>query len=62
VIRVAPDGTRTTLGAGKLTAPQGAAVDANGAVYVSTGSIFPGEPAAAGPFAGKSGALVRITP
>ena len=62
VIRVAPDGTRTTLGAGKLTAPQGAAVDSTGAVYVSTGSVFPATTPADGPFGGQGGALTKITP
>jgi sugar lactone lactonase YvrE len=62
VIRVAPDGTRTELGAGSLFFPQGAAVDATGAVYVSNWSVLPGKAAPAGPFKGKNGQLVRIAP
>ena len=63
VIKVSPDGaTRTVLGRGSLFFPQGAAVDATGAVYVSNWSILPGKAAPAGPFKGKNGQLVRIAP
>ena len=61
VVRVAPDGTRTTLGTGELFFPAGAAVDASGAVYVSNWSVLPGKAAPAGPFTGRNGQLVRIT-
>jgi sugar lactone lactonase YvrE len=63
VVKVSPDGaTRTVLGRGSLFLPQGAAVDATGAVYVSNWSILPGKAAPAGPFKGKNGQLVRIAP
>ncbi|HEX2416122.1 MAG TPA: ScyD/ScyE family protein [Thermoleophilaceae bacterium] len=62
VTRVAPDGTRTKLGQGKLFAPTGAAVDANGAVYVSNNSVLPGKTPKKSPFKGAGGTLVKITP
>jgi glucose/arabinose dehydrogenase len=62
VVRVAPDGTRTRLGTGKLIAPQGAAVDAQGRVYVSNFSVLPARTPAKGPFGGLGGQVVRITP
>ncbi|WP_217913765.1 ScyD/ScyE family protein [Miltoncostaea marina] len=62
VVRVAPDGSRTELGVGELFFPAGAAVDASGALYVSNYSVLPGRPAPAGPFRGKRGQLVRVTP
>jgi hypothetical protein len=62
VVRVATDGTRTRLGAGKLTWPTGAAVDSTGAVYVSNWSVAPGKRVKAGPLKGGAGALVKITP
>ncbi len=62
VIRVAPDGARTSLGVGTLFFPAGTAVDDTGAVYVSNWSVLPGSPAPAGPFKGKNGQLVKITP
>jgi glucose/arabinose dehydrogenase len=62
VVRVAPDGTRTRLGTWKLVAPQGAAVDAQGQVYVSNYSVLPARTPAKGPFGGLGGQVVRITP
>jgi glucose/arabinose dehydrogenase len=61
VVRVAPGGNRTRLGAGKLVAPQGAAVDANGAIWVSNYSVLPREIAKQPPINGTSGTLVKIT-
>ena len=62
VVRVAPDGTRTRLGFGRLTAPTGAAVDSTGAVYVSNFSVLPRTTPRRSPFRGAGGALVKITP
>jgi sugar lactone lactonase YvrE len=62
VVRVAPDGTRTRLGAGELFAPQGAAVDATGALYVSNWSVLPARTPKKGPFKGAGGQVVQITP
>jgi glucose/arabinose dehydrogenase len=62
VVRVAPDGSRTRLGGGKLLAPTGAAVDSTGAVYVSNFSVLPAKTPKKSPFKGAGGALVRITP
>ena len=62
LIRVAPDGTRTKLGGGKLTAPTGAAVDSTGAVYVSNNSVAPRRTPRRSPLQGKGGTLVKITP
>jgi sugar lactone lactonase YvrE len=62
VVRVAPDGSRTNLGTGKLFAPTGAAVDASGAVYVSNFSVLPRKTPKKGPFDGAGGTLVKITP
>jgi glucose/arabinose dehydrogenase len=42
VIRIAPDGTRTELAKGRLVAVGGVAVDAEGDVYASVNSFFPG--------------------
>jgi len=41
VIRISPSGARTELAPGKLIAPAGVAVGADGTVYVATGSVFP---------------------
>jgi hypothetical protein len=62
VVRVAPDGTRTFLGAKQLMFPTGAAVDATGAVYVSNFSTLPGKTPKKSPFKGAGGSLVKITP
>lgn len=59
--RVAPDGTRTSLAAGKLFFPAGAAVDAQGNVYVSNWSVLPGRAARQGPFKGGNGQLLKIS-
>jgi hypothetical protein len=59
---VAPDGSRTKLGANKLLAPTGAAVDSTGAVYVSNFSVLPAHTPKKSPFKGAGGALVKITP
>ena len=42
LIRVAPDGTRTEIAAGMLTAPGGVAVGNDGALYVTNNSISSG--------------------
>jgi sugar lactone lactonase YvrE len=62
VVRVAPDGSRTNLGTGKLFAPTGAAVDAGGAVYVSNFSVLPRRTPKKSDFEGAGGTLVKITP
>jgi glucose/arabinose dehydrogenase len=62
VVRVAPDSTRTFLGANDLLFPTGAAVDSTGAVYVSNFSVLPGKTPKKGPFKGAGGSLVKITP
>ncbi|MDQ2757028.1 MAG: ScyD/ScyE family protein [Actinomycetota bacterium] len=54
LIKVAPNGTRTTLGAGQLSFPSGFAYD-DGAVYVSNWSIMPAANAG-----GPTGEVVRI--
>lgn len=40
--RIAPDGTRTELAPGVLTAPGGVAVGSDGAIYVTNNSIYSG--------------------
>jgi glucose/arabinose dehydrogenase len=62
LIRVAPDGTRTKLGGGKLMFATGAAVDSTGAVYVSNFSVLPAKTPKTSPFKGAGGTLVKITP
>ena len=62
VVRVAPDGSRTNLGGGKLFFPTGAAVDATGAVYVSNFSVLPRRTPKKSDFEGAGGTLVKITP
>ncbi|HEX6126702.1 MAG TPA: ScyD/ScyE family protein [Pyrinomonadaceae bacterium] len=42
LIRVTPNGARTELGIGMLTAPGGVAVGADGTIYVTNNSIFSG--------------------
>jgi hypothetical protein len=42
LIKVAPNGNRNELVEGRLNAPGGVAVDADGNAYVSTNSVFPG--------------------
>ena len=61
VTRIAPDGTRTSVGGGKLMFPAGAAVAADGTVYVSTFSILPARTPRKSPFKGAGGQVVRIT-
>jgi hypothetical protein len=56
VIKVAPNGTRTRLGYGKLFYPQGFAIR-NGGLYVSNWSLLPGTAAKAGQ---PTGQIVRI--
>jgi hypothetical protein len=51
LIRIAPDGTRTELVPGVLTAPGGVAVDRDGTIYVTNNSIF-----------SDTGELIRIRP
>jgi hypothetical protein len=51
LIRVAPDGRRTQVAEGRLTAPAGVAVGADGTVYVANKSVFAGK-----------GELLAITP
>jgi glucose/arabinose dehydrogenase len=43
LFRIAPDGTRTEIAEGSLTAPGGVTVGADGALYVTNNSIFSGE-------------------
>jgi hypothetical protein len=51
LIKVDPDGTRTTIASEGLIAPGGLAIGPDGAIYVSNYSIFPG-----------MGEVVKITP
>ncbi|HJU47510.1 MAG TPA: ScyD/ScyE family protein [Gaiellaceae bacterium] len=60
VVKVAPDGKRARIGFGELHFPSGAAIGADGSLYVSNWSVLGDTPAASGPFAGKTGELVRI--
>lgn len=57
VIKVAPNGVRTTLGAGELFFPSGFAYH-DGAVYVSNWSIMPGEAPKSGD---PTGEVVKIS-
>jgi sugar lactone lactonase YvrE len=41
LVRVAPDGRRSELARGRLTAPAGVAVGRDGTVYVAVNSVFP---------------------
>jgi len=51
LIRIAPDGTRTELVPGALTAPGGVAVGSDGALYVTNNAIF-----------SNTGEVIRIRP
>ena len=61
VVKVTPDGKRARIGFGELHYPSGAALDQGGSLYVSNWSILTDTPATSGPFAGKTGELVRIS-
>lgn len=61
VVRVAPDGTRTELGRGRLNFPTGLAVSSTGEVYVSNNSTLPATTPKESPFQGAGGQIVRIT-
>jgi hypothetical protein len=61
VVKITPEGKRTRLGFGELHFPSGAAVDAGGSLYVSNWSTLTDTPATSGPFAGKTGELIRIS-
>jgi glucose/arabinose dehydrogenase len=58
VVRIAPDGTRTTIGAGQLFHPGGIAVGSDGTVYVSNWSTLLGKPNRAG----HRGQIVALSP
>jgi hypothetical protein len=57
VIRIARDGTRTTLGAGQLFLPNGFLAGRDGSIYVSNWSIMPGTSTGGSP----TGQVVRIS-
>jgi sugar lactone lactonase YvrE len=61
VVKVAPDGTRTTISESNLMFPAGAAADATG-VYVSAFSTLPSSTPRRSPFKGAGGEVVKITP
>jgi hypothetical protein len=58
IIKIAKNGARTVLGAGKLFYPQGFATDGHGNIYVSNWSILTGTPASPG---APTGQVVRIS-
>jgi sugar lactone lactonase YvrE len=60
VVKVAPDGTRTTISDPDLMFPAGAAADASG-VYVSAFSILPAKTPKHSPYKGAGGEIVKIT-
>jgi sugar lactone lactonase YvrE len=51
LIRVAPDGTRTEIASGHLTAPGGVALGSDGALYITNNGIYAG-----------TGTVLRIRP
>jgi hypothetical protein len=57
IIKIAPSGRRTVLGAGQLFYPQGFASDRSGNIYVSNWSILTSHPSAPG---GPTGQVVRL--
>jgi sugar lactone lactonase YvrE len=61
VVAVSKSGARKHLGVGSLFYPAGAAIGADGALYVSNWSILPGTAPKTGPFKGKNGELVRLS-
>lgn len=60
VVRIAPDGTRTVLGAGALHFPGGIAVTPDGAVFVTNWTVASSTPARKGELKGHTGQIVRI--
>lgn len=61
VTRVMPDGRRTTFSDRGLLFPQGAAVAADGDVYVSNFSVLPARTPSRSPFRGAGGEVVKIS-
>lgn len=61
VTRIAPDGRRTSFSSRALLFPQGAAVTADGDVYVSNFSVLPATTPRRGPFGGSGGEVVKIS-
>ncbi len=58
--RIKPDGSRTSFSRG-LVFPQGAAVAANGDVYLSNFSVLPARTPRRGPFRGAGGMVVKVS-
>ena len=58
--RIAPDGRRTSFSRG-LVFPQGAAVAANGDVFLSNFSVLPGRTPRRSPFRGAGGMVVKVS-
>ncbi|MDX6201926.1 MAG: hypothetical protein QOJ83_1426 [Frankiales bacterium] len=58
VIKIAPNGTRTVIGAGQLFFPQGFATDHSGNIYVDNWSIMTATPPAPG---APTGQIIRIS-
>ncbi|MBO9533081.1 MAG: ScyD/ScyE family protein [Solirubrobacteraceae bacterium] len=61
VVKVTPDGKRTTISEQGLMFPAGAAADATG-VYVSAFSTLPAKTPKRSPFRGAGGSIIKITP
>ena len=60
ITRIKPDGSRTSFSRG-LVFPQGAAVAANGDVYLSNFSVLPASTPRRSPFRGAGGEVVKVT-
>jgi hypothetical protein len=61
IVKLAPNGGRTTLKRSALVFPAGAAVGADGALYISNASILPARTPTKGPFKGAGGHILKIT-
>jgi sugar lactone lactonase YvrE len=59
ITRIRPNGRRTSFSRG-LFFPQGAAVAANGTVYLSNYSVLPARTPTRGPFRGAGGQVVKV--
>jgi sugar lactone lactonase YvrE len=61
IVKLAPGGGRTTLKRSALVFPAGAAVGADGALYISNASILPARTPTKSPFNGAGGHILKIT-
>jgi sugar lactone lactonase YvrE len=62
IVRVKPDGSRSTIGKRVLHYPGGLAIGADGSIYVSNWSVLPANAPTGSPFGNARGQVIRLTP